>query len=262
MTYYKTFFDNLYELENKGSHSVSSFVWNYLSIPDDVKSVLDVGCWRGDFLNSLPDTHDKTGVDISVAALQNVKAKAIACSVEELPFPNEKFDLVTSFEVLEHLPYDIFSKSVSELERVSKKYIAVSVPNNQMLKQAFVKCQYCSCLFNPDYHVRSFNKYKLQNLFQNFSPVSCIECGPIISDYVSVVNFLVPLIGLKPKPSTICPQCGYITGADKVPVSEANLTESTSGSVKHIFSKVKSVFRQDKRPYWLLAFYKRNGVNS
>ena len=55
MNFQKTFFDNMVEEEMKGAHSVSSFVWNDLKIPDDVKSILDVGCWRGDFLNSLPD---------------------------------------------------------------------------------------------------------------------------------------------------------------------------------------------------------------
>jgi hypothetical protein len=256
MDNYQKFFDNLYELENKGSHSVSSFVWNDLKIPPDVTGILDAGCWRGDFLNSLPDTYDKTGVDISASALRNVKAKTVVGSIEKMPFPDKTFDLVTSFEVLEHLPYNIFPAAVSELERVSKKYIAVSVPNNQLLKQAFVKCSYCGCLFNPDYHVRSFDKTKLKNLFKEFIQVSCIECGPLIDDYPAVVNFLVPLMGLKPKPSTICPQCGYTEKHNQTIASAASQPEHPQP--KNLVSTLKSFLKRNKRPYWLLAFYKRN----
>ncbi|TAL59862.1 MAG: class I SAM-dependent methyltransferase [Bacteroidetes bacterium] len=261
MDYLKKNFENLYELEKNKLPGVGSFVWENLQIPADVKSILDVGCWRGEFLNSLPDTYEKTGVDIVSEALKNVKCKTIACSVEELPFPSSSFDLVTSFEVLEHLPSDIFPKSVSEIERVSRKYIAVSVPNNQMLKQAFVKCSYCRCLFNPDYHVRSFDISKLQKLFKKFSPVSCIECGPLISDYPSFVNFLTPLIGIKPKPNTVCPQCGYTEKSENKISNESSITENQPKDLNHgksLLSTLKSYIRQNKRPYCLLTLYKRN----
>lgn len=259
MNFYKSFFDNLYELEKGSAPGVGSFVWDNLQIPADVKSILDVGCWRGDFLNSLPDTYDKTGVDICEEPLKNVRAKTISCSIEKLPFPSEGFDMVTCFEVLEHLPYNVFSRSVSEIERVSRKYIAVSVPNRQMLKQAFVKCRHCGCLFNPDYHVRSFDPAKLKSLFKNFTAVSCIECGPMISDYPSAINFLIPLIGVRPKPNTICPQCGFSEGSGKKAAAEpvaGSGTEVTNN--RNLSSIVKSWLRQNKRPYCLLAVFKRN----
>lgn len=262
MNYLKSFFDNLYELEKGKDPSVGSFVWDHLKIPADVKSVLDVGCWRGDFLNSLPDTFEKTGVDICEEPLKNVKAKTVACSIEALPFENKSFDLVTCFEVLEHLPYPIFAKSVCEIERVSKTFIAVSVPNRQMLKQAYVKCSHCGCLFNPDYHVRAFDEARLKGLFKNFTAFSCIECGPVISDYPSFINFLVPLVGVKPKSNTVCPQCGFSEGSDK-PLSQLpaeSVAQSGQPGKKSLLSSLKSMIRNNNRPYCLLALYKRNGA--
>jgi len=260
MNFYQNFFEKLYDLEKGSAPGVGSFVWQNLQIPDDVKNILDVGCWRGDFLNSLPDTFDKTGVDICIEPLKNVRAKTISCSIEELPFPSNSFDLVTCFEVLEHLPYKIFQKSVNEIERVSCKYIAVSVPNNQMLKQAFVKCSHCGCLFNPDYHVRSFDKSKLQKLFKKFSCVSCIECGPVISDYPSAVNFLIPVIGVKPKSNTVCPQCGFSERSENNSNKDSSVTPNQAGPKPHrsTLSILKSFLRKNRRPYCLLAFYKRN----
>ena len=253
MKYLKKNFENLYELEKNKPSGVGSFVWENLKIPDDVKNILDVGCWSGEFLNSLPDTYEKTGVDIVKEALKNVKCKAISCSMEELPFPSGSFDLVTCFEVLEHLPSDIYLKSVREIERVSKKYIAVSVPNNQQLKQAFVTCSYCECRFNPDYHVRAFDKSKLQTLFSDFNPVFCKECGPVISDYPQFVNYFTPFLTIKPKPNTVCPQCGF---------TEKNEVGSRKSEVKKgLLSSLKSLLLQNKRPYCLLAFYKHKEIN-
>ena len=95
MDFYQSYFDNLYQLEKKGDSDIdnNSFVWENLRIPSDVKNILDAGCWKGEFLNSLPDTYEKTGVDISSEALKNVRCKTITCSIEVLPFPSGSFTI-------------------------------------------------------------------------------------------------------------------------------------------------------------------------
>lgn len=50
-------------------------------------------------------------------------------SVVEMPFENNHFDVTCCFQVLEHLPYDLFEKSLKELFRVSSKAVLVSLPN-------------------------------------------------------------------------------------------------------------------------------------
>ena len=54
----------------------------------------------------------------------------IAGSVLELPFANGSFDVVTCYEVLEHLPYEVFAKALSEINRVSSPYAVLSVPDS------------------------------------------------------------------------------------------------------------------------------------
>jgi ubiquinone/menaquinone biosynthesis C-methylase UbiE len=76
-------------------------------------TVLDAGCGTGypvvKFFHDLG--HNVTGTDISPGQLEFVKfhapfAKTIVCDTSELNFPDNTFDLVTSFYSLMHLPLE------------------------------------------------------------------------------------------------------------------------------------------------------------
>lgn len=137
-------------------------------IPSDVRTILDVGCGNGAFLNSLSDMYEAVGLDSSQEALKYVKTKAIHGDITALPFKSASFDLVTCLEVLEHLPSDVFEKALPELQRVSKKYIIISVPNDEDLDFSLVICPACRCWYNPNRHVRSFDSEKLNPRFAHF----------------------------------------------------------------------------------------------
>jgi SAM-dependent methyltransferase len=53
----------------------------------------------------------------------------IVGNVSNIPFAGGSFDVVCAFEVLEHLPFDQFEKSLEELKRVSNKHIVISLPH-------------------------------------------------------------------------------------------------------------------------------------
>jgi len=50
-------------------------------------------------------------------------------SVLNIPFRNNSFDLITCFEVLEHLPFNKFTAALSELKRVSRQFVIFSIPD-------------------------------------------------------------------------------------------------------------------------------------
>lgn len=81
-----------------------------------VKSVLDVGSGT----NSLCVLLRKLGIDaVGVDFSPDSKADILA-SADDLPFDTKSFDIVTSFDVLEHLELDQIHRSIDEFKRVGK----------------------------------------------------------------------------------------------------------------------------------------------
>lgn len=50
-------------------------------------------------------------------------------SVEAMPFSDRSFDTVLCIEVLEHLPWDDFGSALSEIHRVTRKRVVLSLPH-------------------------------------------------------------------------------------------------------------------------------------
>ena len=235
-------------------------------IPAETRSILDAGCGNGAFINTIvklfPDKFERiVGLDSSIEALQHVKTEKINKSIGSMPFETDSFDLVSSLEVLEHLPEQEFREGISEIQRVSKKHILISVPNNENIAQSLVLCPKCCCAFNSYFHMRSFKKETLSNLFTSFKSITIVEMGTETYFY-SYNEWLIFLrLGYKkpfPSSTAICPQCGYknkpsslIGGTEQV-CHTPKYQKLLSLLFKHFFAK------QIKKKRWLLALYEKD----
>ena len=65
---------------------------------------------------------------ITIDVDENTKPDVIA-SVIKMPFKDNEFEVVLCAQVLEHLPYDDFEKSLLEIERVAKLGVVISLPH-------------------------------------------------------------------------------------------------------------------------------------
>ncbi|MGH8545162.1 MAG: class I SAM-dependent methyltransferase [Gammaproteobacteria bacterium] len=259
----RQFFDRFY-----GQHAADGtqpFEWQFAganaAIPNDVRSILDVGCGTGDFLAMLPAKFRKVGTDLSLSALRRVPGDKSLASVESLPFKTAAFDLVSCFEVLEHLPSSVFRQALAELERVSARYILASVPNREVLAESLVCCPECSCAFHPSWHVRSFDPGALGTLFRTFTMINCSPCGPPIRYGSSRLARLAVLASARrPPATTTCPQCGYSSaGASKtIPIPQCGQNPGRQRASRLIRRMLHGILMRSERPYWLLALYARS----
>ena len=130
-------------------------------IPNCVESVLDVGCGDGCIINKLHDEgYESYGIDISSKALSYVKCRKKQMPCDNLQFEDNSFDLIISSEMIEHLDDTTFVNSLEEMERVSRKYIIISVPYDEFLRSRMTKCLFCGKEHHIYNHLRAFSRNK------------------------------------------------------------------------------------------------------
>ncbi len=100
-----------------------------------VASALDVGCATGFLVEVLRERGiDAEGCDLSAYAVDHAAPGArghvrVANLFAGLPWADGAFDLVTSLEILEHLPPDRVPDAVTELARVCGGYLYATIPS-------------------------------------------------------------------------------------------------------------------------------------
>jgi len=213
-------------------------------IPADVNSLIDVGCGNGIILNQLVSKWNGIGIDRSWVALKHVNAHKVNADIQNLPIQSDKVDLVICSEVLEHLPESVLKKAIAELKRISKKYILITVPNNEYLQKNYVKCSACKYKFNASYHLNSFDLDSLFLLFSNFNLVYEFKCGKMVRQYNPVLLKIKQRLGnswarFSSVRHFICPGCHH----DFEYKQRVNIISILCDGVNRLITK--------KKPYWL-----------
>jgi SAM-dependent methyltransferase len=94
--------------------------------------VLDAGCGSGRTLQELVPYGDVTGIELNQEAAELARSRGIGevCigRLEELPWTDQSFDLITCLDVIEHTPDD--RPALAELHRVCRPggWLLVTVP--------------------------------------------------------------------------------------------------------------------------------------
>jgi len=100
-----------------------------------VASALDVGCATGYLVEVLRERGiDAQGCDLSAYAVDHAAPGArghvrVANLFAGLPWADGSFDLVTTLEILEHLPPDRVPDALAELARVCGGYLYATIPS-------------------------------------------------------------------------------------------------------------------------------------
>ncbi len=109
-------------------------VWKEIFELDDKSLVLDVGCGRGTFISYLRDIGVQTyGFDFSAWAIDNPHPRCnkdwIKChnAIKEFPYGGSPFKLTICLDLMEHMYINDIDKVISELFRVSNKWIFLQI---------------------------------------------------------------------------------------------------------------------------------------
>lgn len=230
--------NNDFQLGQKNLIKAISDYW-----PDDVGTVLDVGCGDGKLTEILAKQTGANfhGLDASYEALSRLSLPHTLGDIAQLPFSDNQFDMVMATDVLEHLSDDAEDAAWSEIFRVSAKWVLVAVPFREQLIEATTRCKRCHELYHVNWHQRSYDISDLVNKVRGPWSVAGIilsgESWSPISPHE--INFrrcvLDEWSGWR---ESLCPKCGE-SGTDADAESTLDL-EIASTLGRYIYSELST----------------------
>lgn len=185
------------------SPSIKTYFTNKIfSLIKPTDKVIDIGCGLGMFLPSIsPLCKELIGIDVSPAfveaSLDTIarfglkNTNVIMSKSEELPFPDNEFDLIIMVDVIHHVYY--LSETISEMKRVSKPGSKIIIYEPNILNPAL----FLMCLFDRNEWgaLGLGRKNVYAQLFSSMFDIECIEyngllIGPDSQFSLKIADFL------------------------------------------------------------------------
>lgn len=152
------------------------------------RTFLDVGCGIGLMIYFLRKLGvDAYGIEVSDYALakanKSIKKYLFKGNILKIPFPDNKFEIATSINVLEHLKTKDISKALSECNRVSNKYI---------IHKIYTKENKWIAIHHKDdlSHVSVFTRKWWEDLFKKSGYKKAQLFYPVLPEYMETIFVL------------------------------------------------------------------------
>jgi 2-polyprenyl-3-methyl-5-hydroxy-6-metoxy-1,4-benzoquinol methylase len=163
------------------------------------RKALDVGCAYGYTSNVLSNLgYETTGIDVSTWSIKQAKNQTfcnflVSDAQNSFPFPDETFDLVTCFDVLEHLPSP--EQALSVMFAASRGAVVCTTPNKKVEKTVRK--------LTRDYdetHISAKSREDWRNCLKTLDAksrvVSYFDCPIQLGGKLFFKSFSVPTFGL------------------------------------------------------------------
>lgn len=101
-------------------------------------SILEIGPGPGLLSSMLRCVCEKV---VTVDFADDLKPDIVS-DIKNIPLKDASFDVVCSFQVLEHIPWDEVPEALREMARLSKNYVLFSVPDNEEMKEPILSIRF------------------------------------------------------------------------------------------------------------------------
>lgn len=157
-------------------------------------SILDVGCSTGAYVAYLNENgYNAYGVDLlaDVAWIEEKDRRYVRSTARGLPFPNQAFDTVVAFEVLEHISEP--EAVLAEIHRVSRQNAILTVPDCET-PEDILRAGMIYAHWRDRTHCNFFTQQSLRNVLEQagFEVASITRINPILPDFPTLRSLHVP----------------------------------------------------------------------
>lgn len=190
--------EKIYELGLPAKEAYMPFINFAISHIDKEDRIIDVGGGEGTYSCELIKMgYNPVCVDINEDYIKKSKERGVESYVMDstsMQFDDNYFDVVILFEVLEHVKN--FEKLLTELKRITKKKILITVPNCTGIEQLKPGFTYDHLLARD--HVNFFTKKDLEESLSKYFENYKVEETELLPNTIGLSNWLNYIIlGLK-----------------------------------------------------------------
>jgi SAM-dependent methyltransferase len=159
-------------------------------------AVLDAGCGSGRTMDELVRWGSVAGFDLNALGVEHARARGHddvrVARVEQIPWPDESFDLITCLDVLEHTPDDV--ASLRELLRVAR-------PGAALLTTVPAYASLWSSHDDANHHYRRYRRAQLlaAGRAAGWEPVTATYFNSILLPPAAVVRLGDRLLRRRPR---------------------------------------------------------------
>lgn len=110
-------------------------------------SILEIGVGNKTVSNYLK----QQGFNVITCDIDRTLKPDYSADIRELPFDDNSFDAILACEILEHLPWKDVDIALTELHRVTKDYVVISIPYSAAYFEFLLKFSLLKKILNRDY---------------------------------------------------------------------------------------------------------------
>lgn len=182
----ETLIDKIYQLIKK--YSLKKKYKLIDTFKTEEKTILDIGAGTGDFLKKgIEENWKISGVEPNAIARDIAKEKGVDLEKDIEHLPEQKYDVITLWHVLEHLPNleNQIKKIITKLK--PNGYLFVAVPNYKSYDAQKYKHHWAA--YDTPRHLWHFSQNSISKLFNNYK-LKVVNTKPMYFDsfYVSLLS--------------------------------------------------------------------------